>query len=74
MDGVDFYYAGWDKICGRAANSVYSDLNYTRHNGGVNTIMLDGHGEFLRDRELGVGSGCYNNTVKRYWFAYDVEK
>jgi len=42
--------------------------------GGVNTIMLDGHYEFHKDADLGSGNGEYNNTQKRYWFAYNVEQ
>ena len=42
--------------------------------GGINTMMLDGHHEFHKDTDRGSGNGEYNNTLKRYWLAYNVEQ
>lgn len=74
LDGQDFWYASWNKWCGSAINGGYYDKDFTRHYGGVNTIMLDGHGEYHKDADLGSGDGEYNNTTKRYWFNFIHEK
>ena len=69
MDTYDFYYNPWKRFCGPAYSAVWYDRDYTRHlRKGVNVIMVDGHGEFLEDEELGVGNQSYNHKVKRYWF------
>lgn len=74
LDGTDFYYPIWDTMCGSSVNGGYYDQPFTRHLGGVNTIMVDGHHEFHKDEDLGSGDGAYNNTTKRYWWAYNVEQ
>ena len=70
VDGDDFYYEPWKRWCGRAVNGGYYDPEWTRHDGGVNTTMADGHGEYHKDEELGSGTGEYNNTIKRYWMDF----
>ena len=47
---------------------TYYDHDYIRHSGGVNTVMFDGHGEYHKDEDLGVGDSEYQHRVKRYWF------
>ncbi len=74
LDGEDFYYTLWSQMCGSSINGGYYDKNFTRHLGGVNTIMVDGHHEFHKDEDLGSGDGEYNNTIKRYWWAYNLEQ
>jgi len=74
MDGADFYYAYFNSWCGAACNGGYYDKAYTRHYGGINTMMVDGHGEYHLDPDLGFGNGEYNNTIKRYWWDYVHEQ
>lgn len=75
MDSVD---GGWNStfqcIVGTGMIGGYYDQVFDRHDGGINTTMLDGHLEWHRDADLGTGDGEYNNTVKRYWWAFNVEK
>ncbi|MFP4027430.1 MAG: prepilin-type N-terminal cleavage/methylation domain-containing protein [Candidatus Brocadiia bacterium] len=55
----DYQYSFWDnKSWGRGHWDAYPD-----HRINVN-----------KDSELGSGSGCYNDTVKRYWMDYIHEK
>ena len=75
MDNADFYYAGsFNTICGANMCGGYYDEEFDRHGGGINTTMLDGHLEWHKDADLGSGDGEYNNTTKRYWWAFNVEK
>jgi prepilin-type N-terminal cleavage/methylation domain-containing protein/prepilin-type processing-associated H-X9-DG protein len=74
MDGVDFWYAPWNTMCGAACNGGYYDKDFTRHFGGINTMMVDGHAEYHPDADLGSGDGCYQNTTKRYWWDYIHEQ
>ena len=74
MDGVDFWYSNWKKWCGSSVNGGFYDKNFDRHYGGINTVMVDGHGEYHKDADLGKGNGEYQNKVKRYWWDYIHER
>jgi len=75
MDNVE---GGWNTtfqcIVGTSMIGGYYDQNFVRHGGGINTTMLDGHLEWHKDADLGSGDGEYNNTTKRYWWAFNVER
>lgn len=73
-DGVDFFYQSWSKWCGAAVNGGWYDKDFTRHFGGTNLTMVDGHGEYHKDADLGAGNSEYQHPIKRYWMDYIHEK